>query len=179
MKPSFIRQNLPLNHSMVVFYTAGPPLTRTPAKDTRRAASRWPQPAEIFRRPVAFDASPAGRKAPIESERNPAGFLSRASLPSRTRTGFLSFQRTRGGASRRPFLLCVLGGRKHIGFGRTLCLMIRYPRIFAELCVWCEQFVNVWKKSTLFSKIQLREYVFPHPPGISPGKTGSSVLSCR
>ncbi len=27
------------------------------------------------------------------------------------------------------------------------------------------------KKSTLFSKIQLRGYLFPHPPGIHPGKT--------
>ena len=31
----------------------------------------------------------------------------------------------------RSFVLCVfLGGRKRIGFGRTLCLIIKIPDIF-------------------------------------------------
>lgn len=72
----------------------------------------------------------------------------------------------------RSFVLCVfLGGRKRIGFGRTLCLMIRYPRIFAELCVWCEQFVNVWKKIVFVPNHTFVRLLFSTNHGSSPGKT--------
>ena len=45
------------------------------------------------------------------------------------------------------FAVCVLGGRKRIGFGRTLCLNLRYLIIMAELCFSYEQFVNVSVKN--------------------------------
>lgn len=71
----------------------------------------------------------------------------------------------------RSFVLCVfLGGRKRIGFGRTLCLMIRYPRIFAELCVWCEQFVNVWKKAPFSAKFSFADIFFHIRLGFIPEK---------
>lgn len=79
----------------------------------------------------------------------------------------------------RSFVLCVfLGGRKRIGFGRTLCLMIRYPRIFAELCVWCEQFVNVWKKEPFSAKFSFAD-IFSTSAWDSSRKNGISGLSCR
>ena len=67
-------------------------------------------------------------------------------------------------------MLCVLGGRKRIGFGRTLCLMIRYPRIFAELCVWCEQFVNVRKKTPFSAKFSFTDIFFHIRLGSIPEK---------
>ena len=47
--------------------------------------------------------------------------------------------------------MCVLGGRKRIGFGRTLCLSIRYLIILAELCVSYEQFVNLRQENDCVS----------------------------
>ena len=32
-----------------------------------------------------------------------------------------------------PFAVCVLGGRKRIGFGRTLCLIIKLPYNFYRI----------------------------------------------
>ena len=157
---------------MVVFYTAGIPLTRTRLKRHKKGRLSAAAACRKFSGSLfAFRPFPRDGKHRLKAKGTPPGFLSQlSSFPYSNGFSFVP-KNTRRAASRRPFLLCVLGGRKRIGFGRTLCLMIRYPRIFAELCVWCEQFVNVWKKSTLFSKIQLRGYLFPHPPGIHPGKT--------
>ncbi len=45
--------------------------------------------------------------------------------------------------------VCVLGGRKCIGFGSTLCLILRYPIILYELCSSYEQFVNDFPRNRL------------------------------
>ena len=49
-------------------------------------------------------------------------------------------------------------------------MMIRYPRIFAELCVWCEQFVNVWKKTPFSAKFSFTDIFFHIRLGSIPEK---------